>query len=137
MELTPVRTLLGGTLILFLISVCVATRQPVTGVVKIEGIPTNGAWVFFFSAGRDPDKIQSHHSVGECTENGRFELTGADGIPGIPDGEYLVAVSVMKSKQGKFLIFNEYDEDLAVEAFPLACCTNQTNCQGLPKLLEN
>jgi hypothetical protein len=63
---------------------------PVSGKVTYQGVPANGATVFFSRQGADP--MNEHLIMGIAQEDGTFELVCGSLGKGAPPGEYDVLV---------------------------------------------
>ena len=66
-------------------------RYPVTGVVKVDGQPADGAMIFFCPVNPGPE-VEHLRPSGKADASGNFTLTTIDVADGAPAGQYKVLI---------------------------------------------
>ncbi len=69
---------------------------PVSGSVKLKGVPAPNVAVTFFAAGKSP-----RNPTGTTDSQGNFKLTSFDTDDGAVAGDYVVTLALTKSTAGK------------------------------------
>ena len=108
------------------------TLYPVSGTVKMAGVPLDSAQVFFTSTNPSHNTANVatnfYRGVAVTDAFGQFEASSNIGKPGLAAGEYKVTVNRPLNKSGKALSRDDKDDDRPtgepVESIPMPYCDN-------------